>query len=248
MLTFTPDGTKVLVANEGEPNDDYDIDPEGTISIIDLTNGVENITQNDVTSLNFNDFDASQETLAASGVRIFGPGASVSQDLEPEYITITEDSTTAYVSLQENNAYAIVDIETSTITAIEPYGFKDHSLTENAFDASNRIDFIFMSSWNTLGMYQPDAIANYDVNGTNYIVMANEGDARDYDGFSEEDRVGDLDLDPTAYPNADIIQLDENLGRLTVSTAIGDTDGDGDIDQIYSYGARSFSILDTTTG
>jgi len=248
MLTFTPDGTKVLVANEGEPNDDYDIDPEGTISIIDLTNGAENITQDDVTSLNFNEFDASQETLTTSGVRIFGPGASVSQDLEPEYITITEDSTTAYVSLQENNAYAIVDIETSTITAIEPYGFKDHSLTENAFDVSNRIDFIFMSSWNTLGMYQPDAIANYDVNGTNYIVMANEGDARDYDGFSEEDRVGDLDLDPTAYPNADIIQLDENLGRLTVSTAIGDTDGDGDIDQIYSYGARSFSILDTTTG
>ncbi|MEL6988553.1 MAG: choice-of-anchor I family protein, partial [Bacteroidota bacterium] len=248
MVTFTPDGTKVLVANEGEPNDEYTVDPEGTVSIIDVSGGFDTLSDTDVTSLNFNAFDANQAALEDAGVRIFGPGASVSQDLEPEFISVTEDSQTAYVSLQENNAYAIVDIAAATITDILPYGFKDHSLVENAFDVSNDLDFVFMSTWNTLGMLQPDAIANYNVDGTNYIVTANEGDARDYDGFSEEVRVDDLDLDPTAYPNADLIQIDEFLGRLKTTTATGDIDGDGDIDQIYSYGGRSFSILNATTG
>lgn len=248
MVTFTPDGTKVLVANEGEPNDDYTVDPEGTISIIDVSGGIDTLTDANVTTLTFNAFDADQAALEAAGVRIFGPGASVSQDLEPEFITISEDGLTAYVSLQENNAYAVVDIEGASITAVESWGYKDHSLAENAFDVSNRLDFVFISTWNTLGMYQPDAIANYTVDGTNYIVIANEGDARDYDGFSEEERVRDLDLDPTVYPNADFLQINENLGRLKTTSATGDTDGDGDIDQIYSYGGRSFSIVNADSG
>lgn len=248
MLTFTPDGTKVVVANEGEPNDEYTIDPEGAIAIIDMTNGVANLTNDNVTLLNFNAFDSGIETLRTAGVRIFGPNASVSQDLEPEFVAISDDGTTAYVSLQENNAYAIVNLETETIEAIIPYGFKDHNIERNAFDASNDLDFVFISSWKTLGMYQPDAIAYYSVNEVAYLVIANEGDARDYDGFSEEVRVRDLTLDPIAYPNAAIIQEDENLGRLNATTATGDTDGDGDIDQIYSYGGRSFSIINAATG
>lgn len=248
MLTFTPDSTKVVVANEGEPNDEYTIDPEGAIAIIDMTNGVANLTNDNVTLLNFNAFDSGIETLRTAGVRIFGPNASVSQDLEPEFVAISDDGTTAYVSLQENNAYAIVNLETETIEAIIPYGFKDHNIERNAFDASNDLDFVFISSWKTLGMYQPDAIAYYSVNDVAYLVIANEGDARDYDGFSEEVRVRDLTLDPIAYPNAAIIQEDENLGRLNATTATGDTDGDGDIDQIYSYGGRSFSIINAATG
>ena len=46
-----------------------------------------------------------------------------------------------------------------------------------------------------------------------------KGDARDYDGYSEEERVGGLTLDPDAFPNADELQLDENLGRLNSTTA-----------------------------
>lgn len=248
MVTFTPDGTKVLVANEGEPSDDYTVDPEGTISVINITGGIETLTQAEVTSLNFNSFDANQAALETAGVRIFGPGASVSQDLEPEFITVSDDSSVAYVSLQENNAYAVVDLATPSITAVEAWGVKDHSLEENALDASNRLDFVFMSTWNTVGMYQPDAIDNYTVDGTNYIVIANEGDARDYDGFSEEVRIGDLDLDPDAYPNADFLQMDENLGRLRTTNATGDIDGDGDIDSIHIYGGRSFSIVNADTG
>lgn len=58
MVTFTPDGTKVITANEGEPNDAYTVDPEGTISIIDISGGIANLTQSNVTTLNFNNFDS----------------------------------------------------------------------------------------------------------------------------------------------------------------------------------------------
>ncbi|MEL7120801.1 MAG: 5'-nucleotidase C-terminal domain-containing protein, partial [Bacteroidota bacterium] len=74
------------------------------------------------------------------------------------------------------------------------------------------------------------------------VVSANEGDSRDYDGFSEEERVGGITLDPTAFPNAAELQQDSVLGRLNITTTLGDTDGDGDFDELYSYGARSFSI------
>ncbi len=113
-----------------------------------------------------------------------------------------------------------------------------------AFDASNRDDSITITNWPTLGMYQPDSIAAYEYDGITYLVTANEGDARDYDGYSEEERVGGLTLDESAFPNAAELQEDKNLGRLNSTTAIGDLDGDGDHDRIFSYGARSFSIWD----
>lgn len=116
--------------------------------------------------------------------------------------------------------------------------------TNYGFDASNKDDAINIKNQPTLGMFQPDAIASYDVDGMTYIVTANEGDARDYDGYSEEVRVSKLKLDSVAYPQAETLQEKANLGRLKTTTATGDYDGDGDIDQIYSYGARSFSIFD----
>ena len=254
MIVFSPDGTRVLTANEGEPNADYSVDPEGSISIIDISGGVENVEQSDVTTADFNAFDADIDELRESGVRIFGPDATVSQDLEPEYIAISPDSSTAYVTLQENNALAVVDIASGEVTAVVPLGFKDHSLNRNGLDASDDDNAINIRPWPVFGMYQPDAIAAYEVNGTTYLVTANEGDAREYIleeddeeiiGLVEEERIADLDLDPTAFPNADVLQADERLGRLTVTTTLGDTDGDGDFDELYAFGARSFTIWDT---
>ncbi|MCA8935460.1 MAG: choice-of-anchor I family protein [Planctomycetes bacterium] len=251
MVTFTPDNTKALVANEGEPNDAYTVDPEGSISIIDLSAGVASAT---VTTATFTSFNAQKAALIAAGVRIFGPEstidepddiATVAQDLEPEYITC--NNTTAWVTLQEANAIAIVDIASSTVTSIVPLGYKDHSLAVNQFDPSDRdgpmgskvIKFV---TGPVRGLYMPDTIASYSVGGQTYLVTANEGDSRDYGGFSEEERVKDLTLDAAAYPNAAAVQADGWLGRLKCTTATGDTDNDGDIDQIYCYGARSFSI------
>ena len=224
MLTFTPDGTKVLVANEGEPNDDYTIDPEGSISIIDVSGGVANLTQANVTTADFTAFNDQVNALRAAGVRIFGPNATVAQDVEPEYIAISGDSSTAYVALQENNALAVVDIASGTVTDILPLGFKDHSVVP--LDASDRDGAINITTYpNLLGMYMPDAISLYEVGGETFIVTANEGDARDYEGFAEEARVKDLVLDPDAFPDAYELQKDENLGRLTVTTVNGLSDG-----------------------
>ncbi|MEC4816146.1 MAG: choice-of-anchor I family protein [Scytonema sp. PMC 1069.18] len=622
MLTFTPDGKRVLVANEGEPNDDYTVDPEGSVSIIDISGGVEHLNQYNVTTAGFGAFNDQLHELRNAGVRIFGPNATVAQDLEPEYITISPDSKTAWVTLQENNALAVINIEHGTVTDIVPLGFKDHnaapsletyffdpaslptigttesrgdiklsgfsglyfegvnpengnlqfithpdrgpdggrdengnrifllpdlqpqlvrfeldkatgqlditeriflkrqdgtpltglpnlegldpdtpatlsgdllefdplgadlegvvrapdgtywaadeyrpaiyhfqadgtlidrfvpqglppevgtpafpevyslrqpnrgfeaiayqdgkvyafvqsplnnpdagktattrilefdpvtkttvgeylyiqdgigggsdkigdaaaldktgeflvverdsgfgadsiknvyrinladatnlqklpgdilvagetfeSLTKeqlsqkgiktvtkevyadlaelgytftdkpeglalvnpttiavlndndfgetgvpiglglvslnNALDASDRDGAINIRNWAVNGMYQPDAIASFEINGQTYLITANEGDTRDYDGFSEEARVKDLKLDPTAFPNAKALQADDALGRLTVTKTLGDTDGDGDFDKLYSFGGRSFSIWDT---
>lgn len=239
MLTFTPDGNKVLVANEGEPNDAYTVDPEGSVSIIDISGGIGSAS---ATTARFNTFLPGDLN---DSVRIFGPGASIAQDLEPEYIAVSENSDKAWVALQENNAIAILDLLTGEFTDVVGLGFKDLSDPANALDVSNKDGAIQFSTFDNLyGMFQPDAIAAYTAASKTYIVTANEGDSRDYDGFSEEARVKDLDLDPTAFPDAASLQEDDVLGRLKVTTTLGDTDGDGDYDELYAFGGRSFSIFD----
>ncbi len=245
MVTFTADGQRLLVANEGEPNDSYSNDPEGSISIVDLSQGVEQAT---VKTLGF------EADVISGPVRIFGKNASLAQDLEPEYIALSPDGKQAFVSLQENNAMAVVDLVREQITNIIGLGFKDYSLPRNSIDASDQDDIAGnFQPWPVKGMFQPDAIASYAVDGTTYIVTANEGDAREYqtesgEGYVEETRVSKLELDATAFPNRSALQAKDQLGRLKTTTALGDIDGDGDHDEIYSYGARSFSIFDAAGG
>jgi hypothetical protein len=241
MVTFTPNGRYVLVANEGEPSNDYTVDPEGSVSIIDLKGGVANAV---VRTAGFVHLNGTEAALRAKGIRIFGPNATASQDLEPEYIAVSGNSRTAWVSLQEANAIAVVDIKNAQVTEIQPLGTKDHSITVNALDASDK-DGINIKTWPVKGMYMPDTVASYNFRGKAYIVSANEGDSRDYGGYSEEKRVKDLILDATVFPNASTLKLDANIGRLKTTKANGDTDNDGDVDEIYSFGARSFSIRDT---
>lgn len=242
MLTFTPDGKRVLVANEGEPNDDYSIDPEGSVSIVELRFGLNNAFARtaDFTRFNNRQLDPS--------VRIYGPGATVAQDVEPEYITVSDDSRTAWVTLQEANAIAEIDISRARIKEINGLGFKDYSKPWNKLDASDRDgSTINIANWPVFGMYQPDAIASFKWLGLTFLITANEGDAREYDTFAEEARVSSLTLDPTAFPDGDFLKQNANVGRLNVTKATGDTDGDGDYDELYTLGGRSFSIW-TTNG
>ena len=123
QLTFTPNGQKIIVCNEGEPLNDYALDPEGTVSILTITNPAAPTVQ----TVDFRSLNGRQDSLRAMGVRIYGLNATVAQDLEPEYATVTPDGTTAYVTLQENNALAVIDIATASLLRIVPLGFKDFS-------------------------------------------------------------------------------------------------------------------------
>lgn len=245
MVTFSPDGKYVLSANEGEPAEDYSVDPEGSVSIIDISKGIEATTQADVKTADFQAFNMQNLPM---GVRVFGPSNRplvVAENLEPEYISVTPDSRKAYVTIQEANAIAIVDIVTAKVEKLVPLGTKGHWLERNTMDASDRDGGIALRTWTVWGMYMPDTIAGYTAaDGKYYVITANEGDSRDWPGYSEVARVSAVRLDPRFYPDPAGLQQASELGRLNITTATGDDDGDGDIDRIHVFGARSFSIWD----
>lgn len=254
MLAFTADGDRVLVANEGEPNS-YNqldsVDPEGSVSVVDVA-AVRAGGAATVTTIGFTDFNVGGPRAAElpAGVRVFGPNATVAQDLEPEYIAVHPDGEQAWVTLQEANAVARLDLVNDRVTWIRDLGRRDESLAGNGLDASDRDGAGTaplagnIQTWPVASMYQPDALSLFIVDGSPYLVSANEGDARDYTGFSEEARVGagSYVLDPTVFADPTLKSSDDKLSRLTVSTATGDTDGDGDVDRIDLFGSRSFSI------
>lgn len=273
MVAFSPDGKTVVVANEGEPSDDYTVDPVGSISIISVNDGD---IANQAVEITFDAYNDKQSMLAEQGMMFSNPNGrtingktlaiSVAMDLEPEYVAISKDSKYAYVSLQENNGLATVDLTNKTLVSVKGFGFKDWSQWK--LDASDKDDGINMRSYQNLyGMYQPDTIASFQWKGANFVVTANEGDGREYffdtatetecttkggsdfdsdDGclsYTDEIRAEDLTLDSDAF--ADVSNDDNDLGRLKVSVERGDVDGDGDYDALYTYGARSFTIWDS---
>ncbi len=266
-VIFTPNGQKLLVANEGEPNVGYTIDPEGSISIIDLASGIANITQANVQTAGFTAFNS--PTVIDSKIRIFGKiqsgttfsrNSTVAEDLEPEYIAISDDNTTAWVTCQENNALAVVNINTATVTSLLPLGYKNHRLAGNGLDPSDRDNgsnaaLAKIDTFPVFGMFLPDGISHFKAGNQSYLVTANEGDARaDYGtANNEENRVADVTyvLDSTKFGGAAgvaAIKANTALGRLTVSNRTGDFNNDGKIDSIFCFGARSFSIWNGTTG
>ncbi|MFN3597893.1 MAG: choice-of-anchor I family protein [Rubricoccaceae bacterium] len=245
-LAVTPDGRTVVVACEGEPNNAYTVDPEGEVWIVRVERTGETVSVAEAVRVGFTDFNAGgprhSEIADDPSILITGPGATVAQDLEPEYVAISPDGTRAFVSLQENNAIAVIDLAAARVERLFGQGLKDHAVAGNGFDPSDRDGGINIGTWPVLGMYQADALAAFEHEGQVYLVTANEGDARDYAGFSDEPRLGSLSLDPAVFPNADALRADAALGRLRVSRAAGDTNGDGLIDRIMAFGARSFSV------
>ena len=276
MITFTPNGQYALVANEGEPSDDYMIDPVGSVSVIDLRGGVGNAT---VRTAGFGDFSLADAQEA--GVRVpraaeIDSVTSVEEDLEPEYIATSHDSRTAWVSLQENNAVAEIDVRSATITQLVGLGSKDHSLPGNELDASNDDGVINIASWPVSGLFMPDSIVAYRTRGKTYLVTANEGDGREYISddpaysteelclkagglkfsvdedefeclfYTDEDRVKDVDLNENAFPSAATLKKKANLGRLKIAATEG-LNSDGEYEQLYSFGARSITVWDAET-
>lgn len=227
MVAFTPDGRYVLTADEGEPT--KQLDPEGSVTIIDLKDGVDKAV---VRIADFREFDAA--AMKAKGVRVF-PGKTFAVDVEPEYVAVSPDSKTAWVTLQEANAIATVDIASAKITAILALGAKDHSKPENALDL-NEEDGVNIRPYPVYGIYMPDTIASVTHQGKTYLITANEGDARD-----EELKFKDAKIAPNALSDSDR----KAMSKIRLSGIDGDSNGDGLIDRIHTYGARSFSVWST---
>ena len=269
MVTFTPDGGKVLVANEGEPSSDYTVDPEGSISVINILASGE--PEESASTISFTDFNDEQETLLSQGMMVPNPSGrtingveiatTVAQDLEPEYITATNDI--AYVSLQENNGIAVVDLED---LSVEIVGLGVKSWSGLNIDIQEDGSVSFGQYEGLYGVYQPDTIANYTWKDATFVVTANEGDAREY-FFDADDEdacliAGGLEFDEddgclayldevkvedlTAEANSELATLQANgeADDLRVTIGMGDADGDGEYDAAYAYGARSFTIWD----
>ncbi len=244
MITFSPDGRFIITANEGEPNDAYTVDPTGSVSIISVEDNYS------VSNLDFASFAPQQAALMAKGLRIYGPNADFARNIEPEYVTVSDDSKTAWVTLQENNAIAKINLISKSVTAIFPLGFKDYNLEVNAIDVSDQDNAIALKKWPVFGIYEPDAISVFESGGVPYLFTANEGDAREYTGFTEMRRVSSnaTVLDPGVFPNAATLKLPAQLGRLNHTITLGNTDADPDFEAIYSLGARSFSVWNGNDG
>lgn len=258
-MAFSPDGSRLVVANEGEIDGNKDFvlagdksnDPLGTISIIAIANGTPADTAQ---SLDFTAFDngGARASERPSEVRIGIAGNDFSRDAEPEYVTITADGSKAYVTLQENNAVAIVDLASARIERIVALGFKNHGLAVNALAPSDKVSatapFALKSYANLFGIYMPDAIASFSIGNTPYFITANEGDDRDdFLATKETGSVSGLTLDATAFPNAATLRGELELGRLTVIRTAG-LNSNNQYEKLYALGGRSFSIYNATTG
>ncbi|MEF8856713.1 MAG: choice-of-anchor I family protein, partial [Haloplanus sp.] len=211
----------------------------------------------------FGSFDAT--ALRDEGVRIFGPGSTVAEDLEPESVVASPDSQTVYVSLQENNAIGIIDISNTanpTVTDIVSLGYKDHSLPGNELDAIDD-GSIDIRNEPLYGMYQPDVIETAEIDGETYLVTASEGDAREYDALFETgiltdtgggdfrividdegtSSTADVDVDESAF-SAGVLSRLEGLEVTARPPGSGDSDP-GTVSELYLFGGRSYMILDS---
>jgi DNA-binding beta-propeller fold protein YncE len=201
--------------------------------------------------LNFSSYNNQETTLEAGGLRVFGLNADLAKDVEPEYIAVAADSKTAWISLQENNGLARINLNgTPAITNIFPLGFKDYGATGNEIDPSDKDSKIAFAKYpKVFGMYQPDGIATFNEGGMDYVITANEGDVRDYyTNFVEGVKVSGLTLDESDFPNAVELKKDAQLGRLVVTQFAKSSTAETLYSDLLSFGARSFSIWNGTTG
>ncbi len=216
-LAFNANGTKLVVANEGEPIADYAIDRPGSIGIIDIKGRSGNVR--------FSYADLGFDGVALpEGIRISGPaGTTASTDIEPEYVTVLGNY--AYVTLQENNGVAKVNLATSRIDNVFALGAVDFSgelvdLTDRD-GANNTEAFKPLLQQNVLGLRMPDGIAAYSIRSQEYFITANEGDGREYGSYLDEVRVNrlktlsdDTTAPFTAFGSRSISIFDANSGAL----------------------------------
>jgi len=228
MLTFTPNGRKVLVANEGTPN------PRPTAPNLSATDPGGSVSIVDVRTRTVKTLPISSSIPGFASLRQF-PATFSAYDPEPEYIVVDKDGDFAYVGLQEANGVAVLNLRTESFERIYSLGLKDFSLPGNEIDPNDRDSARILRNVPVKGLYQPDGMATYQHEDRTYIVMANEGDSRDNgNGDGEDERRGG------AGSGSARLTDDADLARLTLSNIDSARGG-----QLVAFGARSFSIRDT---
>ena len=266
-VAFSPNGKYLVVANEGEPlkNSGTGVvtDAEGSISIIAINDGQ---PATSATTLGFTDFNAgnSRASELPAGVRIVRQGATFSQDVEPEYVSISEDSKTAFVTLQEANAVAVVDLASARISKIHALGVKDFGVSKNKLWTNDTTAYTTCTSTtscapptlknynNLYGFYMPDGVASFTIAGKTYFLTGNEGDNKDdFIETAESARVATIasSLNTTVFPtsvSAELARL--NFNKTANGNLVGYNTTTAKYDNLYTYGARSFSIWDADTG
>jgi DNA-binding beta-propeller fold protein YncE len=230
MVTFSPDNKYILSANEGEPREGYSAqgatDPKGSVTIVDIKKGVNKATS---LTIGFEPFDSTEErTELINDHVLLKPNTLPSVDLEPEYISVSDNSRYAYVSLQEANAIATIDLKTGEMVSVKGLGFKNHNLKQNSLDAL-KDGQVNLTTQNLYGTYMPDGIVTQKIANKPYIFTANEGDSREWGEYED---AGSYTFPGTSY-KIDTILNSERDGL--------------DADRTYIYGGRSFSIWDATT-
>jgi len=225
MLTFTPNGSRLLVANEGTPA------VYGTLASISA-NGTRsfNPAVNDpVGSVSIIDVDSRSviATPTFTGVPQTGSHLRLNtgMDFEPESIAVSADGSRAFVMLQEANGMAVLNLTNNTFEKVVGLGAKDFSLAGNQIDPLNNGTVSFISP-NVRGLYKPDGVASFDRNGVTYVVMGNEGDYREDDG----DRSAAGSTYGAASPLHNLRVLNTDSSNLPGG--------------LFTAGTRSFSIRD----
>ena len=238
MLTFTPNGKEVLVANEATPNPRptpaglSSADPVGSVSIIDVRSREVTTLPIDPSIPGFN----ALRLFPANGSLPTQPATYSAYGPEPEYIAVDPTGHYAYVTLQEANGIAVLDLKSRAFERIYSLGLKDFSLPGNEIDPNDQDGEVEFRSVPVKGLYQPDAIAAYRHKGRTYLALANEGDARDNGtGDSEDERRGSAGNAAIEY-----VPDGSELGRLTFSNVDSARGG-----PLVAFGTRSFSIRDT---
>ncbi len=266
MIKFTHDGKRLLVVNEGEAPTDGHSDPVGSIGVVDISGGTDKPIVRDC---GFDAFEKQKTDLVKRGMHMVTPNAGFSQEIEPEYMALSNDDTKAYATLQENNAIAVIDLAPGheRVERIEPLGFKDFMKPGCGLDASDKDGANHIQNLPVFGLYQPDGVAYFENGGARYLVTANEGEDRERDDFTEAVQFGKLKntqskvksngkgkvsaIDEESFAKqlgadntmrVQDLSKPENMGRLKVSSLRGDDDGDGDFDRVFCFGGRSVSI------
>lgn len=251
MIKFTPDGRNLLVACEGSPSEDLSEDPEGGVAVLSVEKSDAGLWRNaGLTVARFGHLDTN--ALKSLGVRAPGTQGFL-KSLEPEYITVSDDSRWAWVSLQENNAIARLDVIAKKVTDVFPLGFVDHSRKGFALDAVDNGQ-IEIKNYPLRGLRQPDGIAAFSAGGRHFVLTANEGaPVNDYDVWSDEVKLPVLAeqgrLDKNVFTDALLLELrDLSVSGLERCDTGRERTSSGKCPYAYTFGSRSMSIFDGETG